>query len=286
MKRVRSSWPFGRIATLLLVVFFGATGAVGVAQVVGGEDPLDPTRGLALPCDILPVPGTPGRAERNIKHQAYRCGIVGTDIEFQSRATSDGKEHDYAFVGSVGNGLRIFDITDPKNPVLAGQHQQPRLPERRAGARRLRVHVLRRRLGRAVEPLHLPPDALPGCRGPGRGRLPPQVQRRHRQVRHRPRHLHPEPARRRAHPHDPSERQLPVHLELVFRLGGGRDRPSRRAEAGRHAEAHVPRDRRVARLDDRPLPRHRHVQVHRRSPARWLEHARRTEWARAPRRPT
>jgi hypothetical protein len=52
------------------------------------------------------------------------CGFVGTDIEFQSRTAEDGV-HDYAFVGTMGAGLRIFDITDPAHPFLAGAYTDP-----------------------------------------------------------------------------------------------------------------------------------------------------------------
>ena len=53
------------------------------------------------------------------------CGFVGTDIEFQSRKAADGTVHDYAFVGTMGAGTRIFDVTDPAHPVAAGRYTDP-----------------------------------------------------------------------------------------------------------------------------------------------------------------
>ena len=101
--------------------------AVGLLLVAGvtpvreshGEDPLDPARNLPLPCEAVSTPGLVPRSAKNIAHIANVCGFVGTDIEFQSRMASDGL-HDYAFVGSMGSGLQIFDITDPARPMEAG----------------------------------------------------------------------------------------------------------------------------------------------------------------------
>ena len=64
------------------------------------------------------------RSAKNIAHVANVCGFVGTDIEFQSRTASDGL-HDYAFVGTMGAGLQIFDITNPARPMEAGGYSDP-----------------------------------------------------------------------------------------------------------------------------------------------------------------
>ncbi len=89
----------------------------------GDGDELDPIREVPFPCDELePALGLPARAEENLIHVANKCGLVGTDIEFQSRRAADGSVHDYAFVGSMGSGLRIFDITDPTNITAAGRY--------------------------------------------------------------------------------------------------------------------------------------------------------------------
>ena len=64
------------------------------------------------------------RSAKNIAHLANVCGFVGTDVEFQSRTANDGV-HDYAFVGTMGAGLRIFDITDPAHPFSAGAYTDP-----------------------------------------------------------------------------------------------------------------------------------------------------------------
>ncbi|CAN5615821.1 hypothetical protein BH20CHL6_BH20CHL6_05940 [soil metagenome] len=110
--RTRSvSVPF-----LVLLLLVSGTGAASA------DDELDPTRNTPFPCDELPSVGTPARTELNIVHLANKCGLAGTDIEFQSRRAADGTIHDYAFVGSIGNGLRIFDVTDPENIRGAGRY--------------------------------------------------------------------------------------------------------------------------------------------------------------------
>jgi hypothetical protein len=97
-----------------------AATVVGVAWAQDGEE-LDPARNAALPCELLSTPGTVPRSAKNIAHLANVCGFVGTDIEFQSRTANDG-ERDYAFVGTMGAGMRIFDITDPAHPHSAGAY--------------------------------------------------------------------------------------------------------------------------------------------------------------------
>ena len=98
------------------------TGLVTAAE---ADDPLDPVRNLPLPCESLENPATgelfPARSKERIIHLANRCGIVGTDVEFQSRRDANGKIRDYAFLGTIGGGLRIFDITNPRKPIPAGR---------------------------------------------------------------------------------------------------------------------------------------------------------------------
>ena len=116
----------GEMSGRLLV----AVAAAAVAAVVGGvawaqsEDALDPAHNLALPCSSVSTPGSVPRAARNMVHIANACGFVGTDVEFQSRLADDGL-HDYAFVGTMGEGLKIFDVTDPSRPRSAGQYTDP-----------------------------------------------------------------------------------------------------------------------------------------------------------------
>ena len=107
---------------LALVVVVG--GSVAGAEALTGDE-LDPARNLALPCEAVSTPGLVPRSAKNIAHVANVCGFVGTDVEFQSRKAADGTVHDYAFVGSMGAGLRIFDITDPAHPVAAGAYTDP-----------------------------------------------------------------------------------------------------------------------------------------------------------------
>jgi hypothetical protein len=98
-----------------------------VAAVAGGpyayglveSDATDPARNTPLPCEALTT-STPPRSANGIAHLANLCGFVGTDVEFQSRTDQTGKVHDYAFVGTMGDGLRIFDVTDAAHPEPAG----------------------------------------------------------------------------------------------------------------------------------------------------------------------
>ncbi|HEU0248885.1 MAG TPA: post-COAP-1 domain-containing protein [Gaiellaceae bacterium] len=121
MSGVRRKETLRRTVAGVLAVLFGAGVGVALAQ-VGGE--LDPARNVALPCELLSTPGTVPRSAKNIAHLANVCGFVGTDVEFQSRTANDGT-HDYAFVGTMGAGMRIFDITDPAHPHSAGGYADP-----------------------------------------------------------------------------------------------------------------------------------------------------------------
>jgi hypothetical protein len=103
--------------------------AVAVASVVGVawaqvDAPLDPAHNVFLPCEAVSTPGLVPRSAKNISHVANVCGFVGTDVEFESRNANDGV-HDYAFLGTMGGGLRIFDITNPASPRAAGRYTDP-----------------------------------------------------------------------------------------------------------------------------------------------------------------
>ncbi|HXF97186.1 MAG TPA: post-COAP-1 domain-containing protein [Gaiellaceae bacterium] len=112
----------GRRALLGAALVAAATLA-GVAW-AAQDDPLDPAHNTPLPCEAVNTPGGVPRSAKNIAHLANVCGFVGTDVEFQSRTAEDGV-HDYAFVGTMGGGLRIFDVTDPAHPSLAGAYTDP-----------------------------------------------------------------------------------------------------------------------------------------------------------------
>ena len=116
----------GRLS-IVLTIFALLVPAPGL--LLGQENDLgvsaDPAHNTPLPCEALGTPGLVPRSARNITHVANVCGFVGTDIEFQSRRASDGAVHDYAFLGTMGAGLRIFDVTDPAHPTLAGSYTDP-----------------------------------------------------------------------------------------------------------------------------------------------------------------
>ena len=121
MKRQARSEIVGRLVVCALAA---ATLAVVGAAWAASDDPLDPVHNLSLPCSDVSTPGLVPRSARNIAHVANVCGFVGTDVEFQSRSAADGV-HDYAFLGTMGEGLTIFDITDPTRPRPAGQYTDP-----------------------------------------------------------------------------------------------------------------------------------------------------------------
>src|SRR5215211_3187341 len=101
------------LPALALALFVARAGA-------GDADPTDPARNTALPCEAVSTQGGVARVAKDIVHLANVCGFVGTDVELQSRKDALGKVHDYAFVATMGAGMRIFDVTDPVHPTFAG----------------------------------------------------------------------------------------------------------------------------------------------------------------------
>jgi hypothetical protein len=105
----------------LLVLLAALTVGALAGSVWGGpSDATDPARNIAVPCESIASKGGVSRSAKDIVHVANVCGFVGTDVELQSRKDSTGKIHDYAFVGTMGAGTRIFDVTDPAGPRAAG----------------------------------------------------------------------------------------------------------------------------------------------------------------------
>jgi hypothetical protein len=111
-------------ALFIAALLAGGSAATTITS-SGAPGELDPVRNAALPCEALSTPGLVPRSARNLAHVANVCGFVGTDIEFQSRKAADGTVHDYAFLGTMGGGTRIFDITDPAHPHSAGAYTDP-----------------------------------------------------------------------------------------------------------------------------------------------------------------
>jgi hypothetical protein len=105
------------LAVLLSVL---AAALVAGSAPATAPDETDPARNLALPCETVSTQGGVSRSAKGIVHVANTCGLVGTDVELQSRKDLAGKIHDYAFVGTMGGGPRIFDVTDPVRPSAAG----------------------------------------------------------------------------------------------------------------------------------------------------------------------
>lgn len=114
-------WTRPLIPVFALTLTLALTGWAGTQE----PDPLDPAHNLAVPCEYLTGPGAVPRSARNIAHLANVCGFVGTDIEFQSRVDAAGNVRDYAFVGTMGAGARILEITDPAHPTFAGGYADP-----------------------------------------------------------------------------------------------------------------------------------------------------------------
>ena len=107
--------------TLLLAAALALLASVGVIGALAFEpDATDPARNTALPCEKVATPGLVARTNKNIFHVANVCGIVGTDVELQSRRDATGRVHDYAFVGTMGAGFQIYDVTEPTRPKEAG----------------------------------------------------------------------------------------------------------------------------------------------------------------------
>ena len=111
-------------AAVVLSAAMIATVTVTPVAAQGEHEELDPVREVPLPCEFVPVEQPP-RAAQNIAHVANICGIVGTDVEFQTRVDSTGANRDYAFVGTMGAGIRIFEVTDPTRPRFAGGLSDP-----------------------------------------------------------------------------------------------------------------------------------------------------------------
>ena len=117
-------YGYGRINALAAVQLAAMTEPDPVTSLAAGET-LDPAHNVPIPCEAVSTIGALPRSAKNIAHVANVCGFVGTDMEFQSRADANGDIHDYAFVGTMGAGARIYDVTDPHLPRYVGGYLDP-----------------------------------------------------------------------------------------------------------------------------------------------------------------
>jgi hypothetical protein len=109
------------LACLVLLASIPLIGAtVAGSNANESPDATDAARNVSLPCELVATSGLVARSSNSIQHAANVCGFVGTDVEFQSRTDYAGRVHDYAFVGTMGGGVRIFDVTTPSSPKPAG----------------------------------------------------------------------------------------------------------------------------------------------------------------------
>lgn len=121
--RRRSSDPARSVARICLALIVAIAGMPAVPA--EAHETLDPAHNAPLPCELVSTIGLVPRSAKDIQHLANVCGFVGTDVEFQSRTDARGRTRDYAFVGTMGAGLRIFEITEPARPVFAGGYLDP-----------------------------------------------------------------------------------------------------------------------------------------------------------------
>ena len=115
----------GRRLRRALAVGFAALVAFGGAVYAAAEDPLDPAHNVPLACEFVGAPQLVPRSAKNVAHLANVCGFVGTDVELQSRTDARGKLRDFAFVGTMGYGTRVYDVTDPRHPFQVGGYADP-----------------------------------------------------------------------------------------------------------------------------------------------------------------
>jgi hypothetical protein len=120
MNRKNSRRGLRRIG--VLAALFAGLALGGAASAPAHDDPLDPARNTPGPCDGVTVPGVgpATRSAKNIDHIANKCGVVGVEVEFQSRRDVAGRTRDYVFMSTMSEGLNIYDVTNPQVPVTAG----------------------------------------------------------------------------------------------------------------------------------------------------------------------
>src|SRR5215216_2844662 len=90
-------WPL-----LVLMAVFAAALVAGSAPAIVPEE-TDAAWNTALPCEAVTTQGGASRAAKGIVHVANVCGVVGIDVELQSRKDASGAD-DYAFLGTMGAG--------------------------------------------------------------------------------------------------------------------------------------------------------------------------------------
>ena len=144
-----------RVRLLLLAAVVAAGGVIAGAKGITGE-PLDPVRNVALPCEAVSHAGPRAAFSEEPRPRRQRVRLRRHGHRVPVAAGPPTACHDYAFVGTMGGGTRIFDITDPAHPTTAGRYTDPGYQNDVVGPRRPARHSASTRSGSAAR-LELPP---------------------------------------------------------------------------------------------------------------------------------
>jgi hypothetical protein len=111
-----------RAPRAVLGLLVGALVAAVMPAAASVQQPLDPARNIPTACDAIVLPGESPltRSAKNVEHIANKCGVVGVEVEFQSRRDASGQTRDYVFMSTMSEGLNIYDVTNPQLPLTAG----------------------------------------------------------------------------------------------------------------------------------------------------------------------
>lgn len=102
-------------------LYLGPERAVGILEALRLVDRVSWRRPEACPAEPrVTSPALPPVQGRNMVWRRRFPDVVGTDLEFQRRG-----DRVYAFVASMGTGFRVFDVTNPEDPVPVGVYPSP-----------------------------------------------------------------------------------------------------------------------------------------------------------------